>query len=287
MAAGAATVSLAPILVKAAAHWNVGPIPIAMWRCVFGGALLVVLAGALRQSLVVPRRLALLLVLAGAAFAVDLTVWHYSIFLAGAGMATILGNTQVFFTALLATVFFRERLTRRFLVAAVSALAGLTLLVGVGSHVEFSPDYMRGIGLGLVTGVAYGVFLTLLRSAALQGVQTSTLVRPAWFTVIAALFLVPPAVGGSEKILPEAWPGWAMLVLLALVAQVLGWWAISASVGRVKASIAGLVLMLQPVLATIWSALLFDETLTPLQTLGALVTLAAIYVGSMRRRATG
>jgi len=225
-------------------------------------------------------------VLAGVAFAVDLTVWHHSIFLAGAGMATILGNTQVFFTALLATVFFNERLTPRFLAAAVSALAGLILLVGVGSDVEFSADYLRGIAFGLATGVVYGVFLTLLRSAALHDGQRSTLVRPAWFTVFAALSLVVPALGGSGRVVPDGWPGWVLLALLALVAQVFGWWTISVSVGRVKASNVGLVLMIQPVLSTVWSALLFGETLAPLQILGALVTLAAIYAGSMRRRQT-
>ena len=41
--------------------------------------------------------------------------------------------------------------------------------------------------------------------------------------------------------------------------------------------------VLQPVLATVWSAILFGETLAPLQILGALVTLAAIYAGSVRR----
>lgn len=282
LAAGAALVSFAPILVKAAAAWNVGPLGIGLWRCAFGATLLVALARARRQSLAVGRRLALLLVAAGFAFAFDLTVWHHSIFLAGAGMATILGNTQVFFTALLATVFFRERLTRRFVAAAGSALAGLILLVGVGSDVEFSAGYLRGIGFGLATGVAYGVFLTLLRSAALRDPHVPTLVRPAWFAAFAALFLAGPAVGTGRAV-PDAWPGWIVLALLAVVAQVLGWWTISASVGRVEASTAGLTLLLQPVLATVWSALLLGEALAPLQVLGALVTLAAIYAGSVRR----
>jgi len=282
LAIGAATVSLAPILVKAVAQWNVGPIGIAFWRCAFGAALLAVLARARGHSLVVRGRLALLLVLAGVAFAADLTVWHHSIFLAGAGMATILGNTQVFFTALLATMFFRERLTPRFVAAAVSAVAGLILLVGVGSEVEFTPGYVRGIGFGLATGVVYGVFLTLLRAAALSDRHGWTLVRPTWFSAVAALSLVAPAVGTGRAV-PDAWPGWVVLLLLAVVAQVLGWWAISASVGRVEASVAGLTLMLQPVLATVWSALLFGEALAPLQILGALVTLGAIYSGSARR----
>jgi len=283
LASGAAGISLAPILVKGAAEWHVGANAIALWRCVIAGVMLAILTRLLGQGLAVPRRLALLLIAAGIAFAVDLLVWHQSIFLAGAGMATILGNTQVFFTALLATVFFGERLSLRFLVAAACALAGLILLVGVGSDVDFSPGYLHGIAFGLATGLAYGIFLTLLRSGALHRSPAPTLVRLTWISAFAALALVAPALGSEEALTPDGWPGWAALALLALIAQILGWWAITTSVSRVPASVAGLVLMLQPVLATLWSVLLFDERLLPLQILGALITLAAIYAGSVRR----
>ena len=39
LAIGAATISLAPILVKAASQWDVGPLVIALWRCAIGAAL--------------------------------------------------------------------------------------------------------------------------------------------------------------------------------------------------------------------------------------------------------
>ncbi len=283
LATGAAAVSLAPILVKFAAQWNVGPMAIGMWRCAFGGAVLATLIASRGHSLQVERRLMVVLACAGVAFAADLTVWHHSIFLAGAGLATILGNTQVFFTAVLATFLFHERLTFRFLLAAAAALVGLVLLVGIGSDVEFTAGYVRGIVLGLATGLLYAVFLTLVRVAALKGGNVSTLVRTAWFSIVAALALVPLVVRNPEGSVPDAWQGWIVLALLAVIAQVFGWWIISASVARVPSAIAGLVLMLQPVLATVWSAILFGESLAPLQVFGALITLAAIYFGSVSR----
>ena len=86
----------------------------------------------------------------------------------------------------------------------------------------------------------------------------------------------------QQPTLPPTLAVWALLLLLALVAQSLGWWAISKSLVHVRGSVAGLLLLLQPVLATVWSVLLFGENLEPLQVLGALVTLGAIYVGSTR-----
>ncbi|MEW5995163.1 MAG: EamA family transporter, partial [Candidatus Zixiibacteriota bacterium] len=60
------------------------------------------------------------------------------------------------------------------------------------------------------------------------------------------------------------------------------WWAIASSLPKINASRSGLALLLQPVLATVWGVLFFGEYLTPIQIAGALITLAAIYVGSVR-----
>lgn len=245
--------------------------------------MLVLAATAVRRKNIRVSRAAMgLLLLSGLAFAADLFVWHRSVVLAGAGMATILGNTQVFVTAVLSTIFFREPLTWRFLGTATAALAGVTLLVGVGSDVAFTPDYLAGVGYGLATGAVYGVFLILLRGAGRRSRGVSSLAPLAWFSVYAAVFLGGAIAVERQPVAPPSAAAWALLLLLALIAQSLGWWAISKSVVRMRGSVAGLILLLQPVLATVWSVLLFGEKLRPLQVLGALVTLGAIYVGSTR-----
>ena len=65
------------------------------------------------------RRLA---IIAGLFFAADLVAWHYAIQMVGAGLATVLGNTQVVFVAIAAWLFFGERLTARLIGALVIAL---------------------------------------------------------------------------------------------------------------------------------------------------------------------
>ena len=66
------------------------------------------------------RRLA---IIAGLFFAADLVAWHYAIQMVGAGLATVLGNTQVVFVAIAAWLFFGERLTARLVGGLVIALA--------------------------------------------------------------------------------------------------------------------------------------------------------------------
>ena len=81
------------------------------------------------------------------------------------------------------------------------------------------------------------------------------------------------------KSLPDTY-GLALLVGLALVGQVVGWWMISSSLPHVRGAISGLMLLIQPVGATIIGAIVFGESLRALQISGAIITLVCIYVGS-------
>jgi drug/metabolite transporter (DMT)-like permease len=282
LATGAALISFAPILVKAAGSHGLGPTAIGFWRCLLGATILVTAATLRRTSTKLPRRVMWPLVAAGTAFAADLFVWHRSIVLAGAGMATILGATQVFGTAVLSAVFFGERPRPSFVVAAVAAMAGVVMLVGVGSRVEFTADYLTGVAYGLATGMVYAVFLVCVRTAGRRSPGGSTMVRLAWLSMVASAGLgVALVFEGAVSVPPDA-TTWVYLVLLAVIAQSLGWWTISKSLVEIEGAIGGLVLLLQPVLATVWGVLLFGERLEPLQIIGAVVTLAAIRLGSLR-----
>jgi len=280
LAGGAGLISLAPILVKAVSQTGLGPTAIAMWRCALGALLLLGAAAVWRSPLRVPRSVMGLLFLAGVVFGLDLSVWHRSIVLVGAGMATILGATQVFVTAILSAVFFGERLTLRFMGSAAGGVIGVALLVGLGSEIEFTADYLKGVGYGLATGVAYGVFLILLLASARRSREGSNLIRLTWFSMYAAVFLMGVVSFEGAPAVPRGWLAWGLLLSLALIAQSFGWWVISNSLVRVKASVGALILLLQPVLATVWGAVLYREHLEPLQFLGALITLSSIYAGS-------
>jgi len=277
---GAGLISWAPIMVKALTLRGLGPTGVAFWRCALGVIVLWSVARLRSTPLRLPARVLGLTALAGLCFAADLSVWHRSILRVGAGMATILGNTQVFVTALLSWWCFGERPGARFTRAAICAMVGIVLLAGLGSDVEFSPGYLVGIGYGLATGVVYGLFLLCLRGAARTANPGSTLTRIAWISLFAAIALAPLLPFETAGKLPSGPGAWGLTLLLAVVAQSLGWWAISRAVAALRGAVAGLILLLQPVLATIYGWLLFDERLGALQILGAGITLVAIYAGS-------
>jgi drug/metabolite transporter (DMT)-like permease len=284
LSAGAVCISFAAIFVKLLGMEKMGPTAIAFWRTLFGAAILFSWAALRRDRLTLTASVTRWSALAGFIFFLDLFFWHRSILYAGAGMATILANTQVFGTALLSFLIFKERLTFKFFAAAVCAVAGVALLIGLGSEIEFSVRYLKGIAFGLLTGIVYANYIVTLKIAGQKEKKLSFLTLMAWTSLFSALFLGVAGLLEKDRFMPPDLFSVFILFALALVAQALGWWAIASSLPKIAASRSGLALLLQPVLATVWGVFFFHEYLTPLQIVGGLITLVAIYVGSVRNR---
>ena len=228
-------------------------------------------------------------VAAGLAFGIDLSVWHRSIEYAGTGMATILGNTQVFWSALVGVLFLKESLSPRFIGATVAAFVGVVLLAGLGSQVEFTPRYLLGIAFGLCTGVAYACYLLGLRKAERAKTNdtsalTASIRNLAWGCLFACVVLGGVAVAAGEPLVPTTVKAGVGVTILAIVPQVLGWLLIAGGLGRLTAARAGLLLLLQPALAALWGSLVFGEALQVLQVAGAALVLGAVYVGAQSRK---
>ena len=283
LAFGAVCVSFAAVFVKLVDPSALGPTAIGFWRAFSGAVILFGWATVSGKSLRMPPIVWRFALLAGFVFFLDLYFWHRSIIFSGAGMATILASTQVFVTALLGAVVFGERLSLKFFAAAASAVVGIALLVGVGSQVEFGSVYVAGIVFGLLTGLVYGIYLVIMKRIGHEKQRPHFLTVMAWTSLFTSCFLGGATALESSAFAPPDLYHWVVLVSLGLVAQALGWWAITSALPRLMTSRSSLGLLLQPVLTTVWGYLFFSEYLAPLQIVGAAVTLAAIYYGSVRR----
>ena len=290
VAVGAAVISVTALFVK----WiSLGPSAIGAYRCGFAAAALgvwVVVArgrspATVRASGGASRRAWLYAVAAGACYAGDLYVWHRSILLSGTGLATLLANTQVFWVALLSALLLGERLTWRLAVCAALALVGVVLLAIPG--LAASPLHLHGIGLGLATGVFYAGYYLCLRASQREPRRLS-LAANLWVTcAVAAALLFAAAVATGESI---PWPGardLGLLLLLGVGAHVGGWVAISRGMTAVPAATGSLLLLLQPVLATIWGVVVFAEPFGGYEVSGTLLSLGAIYAAMLTRAPAG
>jgi drug/metabolite transporter (DMT)-like permease len=275
--------SFSPIIVKLLGRNILGPTAIAFWRTFIGGMALVLIAKLERKSLhMAPAPMAWCL-FTGTFFALDLTLWHYSIIYVGSGMACLLGNTHVFATAVISWLVFKEKLTPRFLVAAPVGIGGLALLVGVFSEkVVFTPLYIRGFVFGFLTALMYSMYLVGIKKASDHKTRPAPAAIMAWICLTSAVFLAVGSFFENKPSLPPDLRAVSLLIILGVIGQALSWWGIVHSIKKIAIHHAALILLLQPVLAMIWGYLFFNEVLAASQIIGAMVTLTAIYVGSIR-----
>jgi len=282
MFAGAALISTTSIFVKLA---HVGPTVSAFYRMALGGGMLLVGLIALGQFRRVRVADMLWLIVPGVAFAVDLMLWHRSILYIGPGLATLLGNFQVFLMALAGYLFYRERLGWMFLAGVALAFVGLYLLVGLDwSHV--GGEYRLGVIFGIVTGVAYAVFMLATRHAQRSGhVQLAPAQLLCVSSLISAVVLsLSMLVEGDSFVLPDT-QAWASLLGLALFGQVFGWVLLTRAMPQLPASLIGLLLLLQPALSFVFDVILFARPTHFFDWLGVALSLAGIFIGSYRKAA--
>lgn len=281
LALGAALISFSPVLVNVA---HVGPTVSGFYRLLFGGLALALIVLVRRDRLWAGRRHLVLAVLAGVLLAVDLAVWHRSILLIGPGLATILGNFQVFFLAAYGVLVLHEHPSVRLKTAVPLAVLGLVLIFGL----EWSallPGYRLGLLLGVLTGLFYASYILTLRRAQTEPGAPNAMVTVALLCLVGSVFAAGAVeLEGESFRIPDAWT-WGVLIAYGLVPQVAGWVLISRALPQLEASRAGLVLLLQPALAFVWDLLLFRRPTTAVELLGAALTLCAIYLGATGRRA--
>ena len=187
-----------------------------------------------------PRRARLIAWTAGVFFAADLILWHNAIEQVGAGLATVLGNTQVVLVAVLAWAVLGERPPRAALASIPIVGVGVVLISGVLEEGAYGANPALGAVFGVLTGIAYSGFLLTLREAG------GDLRRPAGplfdATLASAIGCgLYGAVAGDLDLTPSlSATGW--LIVLALSSQVFGWLLITISLPRLPAALSSVML---------------------------------------------
>jgi drug/metabolite transporter (DMT)-like permease len=277
---GALTIAFSSVLVRLS---HASPSTAAIFRCAYAVPVLLLLAWRedrrLGSRAWADRRWALA---AGVAFAADLLLWHHSIGDIGAGLATVLANFQVVLVPLAAWAVLSERPGARVLIALPVALLGVILISGALEHGAYGRDPARGTLFGVGAGIAYAVFLLLLRRGGTDVRRPAGPLLDAT-AVATVLCVIAGVIIGDARLVPS-WPSAGWLIVLALTSQVLGWLLITTSLPRLPAAHTSLLLMIQPVGSVVLAAAILSESPSPLQLLGVVVVLAALVIATYRAK---
>lgn len=273
----ATLIAFTPILVRFS---EVGPLSTAFWRLFF--ALPGLALWAYLERRYVPKTTALALpstpwlVLAGAGFcfAADLATFHTAIMHTTAGNATFFANTTPVIVGFFAWLVLKKPLSRDFLLGVALAVIGGALLSGgapaTGAHTYF------GDILGVVAAFWYAAYILLIGKAR-EGMPTGAVMLIT--NTVAAVFALPMAlVSGEVFFPPPSLTAWGVLVVFGLVVQLGGQGLLAFALGRVDATLASVVILLQPVLAALLGWILFQEAMAALQLAGGAAILVGIWL---------
>ena len=209
---------------------------------------------------------------ASLAFTTDLTLWHFSMDITSVSNATIIVNSAPIFVAILSFIFFKERLTKGFL------LSFLVTYIGIVGLIYFSNNYVNGKLLGdilcLIAAFFYGIYLLVIAKLG----KENSLNIIFYTTFFCCLFSIIPMMIEGGNLIPLSSFEWLNLILMAFLCQFGGQYFITHAIGKISASGASIGLLMQPLTATILAAIIFSEILSSLQIVFALISLFGIYL---------
>jgi DME family drug/metabolite transporter len=177
------------------------------------------------------------------------------------------------FVVIISAIVLRDRMTTRTVVALTGALIGTALIVG-WRDTGGSSTRDTILGVALATGCAVGVALHVFASRMIAGRQHALVPFAIGFPA-GTLAFAPLALGRGFS-LDLNLPAWTMLIYLAVGPSAIAYWMYQHGLQEVSATDASIVTLLEPLIAAVLAAWLFDERLGVLGWIGAALLIAAI-----------
>nr|WSY56529.1 DMT family transporter [Streptomyces sp. NBC_00886] len=257
---------------------DLGPLALSFWRCAAGFVLLLVVhlsrRPRIRPTVSEPfRRKILRSVTTGLGLAVFQTAYFAAVAATGLAVATVvtLGAGPVL-VALGARLTLGERLGAGGTVAVGGALAGLAVL-SLGPAATVRPS---GVLLALVSAVGGSAMTLLTRRWGRNGGTDASATAVRTFAV-TSLCLLPFAL--AEGLVPHTVRPGLVLWLLGYIATVptaLAYALYFAAAAVVRSATVSVIMLLEPVSATVLAVVLLGERLTPTTLAGTLLMLSSV-----------
>jgi drug/metabolite transporter (DMT)-like permease len=272
---GAAEMSVA-MLMSGTIGWLVvssqqSPFNVVFFRCVFGGATLLLVCaalGLLRRRLFSWRMLGLA-ALGGAAIVINWVLLFAAYSRASISMATAVYNTQPFMLVALGALVFHERITASTVAWLLVAFVGLVFVVRVEPAVLAVPgQYLEGIAYAVGAAAMYAVSSIITKH--LKGTPPHLI---ALIQVGLGVLMLAPFV--RLDALPTTGAHWLELVTLGVVNTGIMYVLLYGAIQKLPTAMTGALSFIYPVVAIIVDRVAFGQKLAWVQVLGAVLILLA------------
>ena len=253
-----------------------GALQVASLRCAFAAAALALLVRETRRR--VTGRVALV----AAAYTLQSLLFATSNKFTPAASAIFLQSTSPLYVLLLSPLLLGEKARARDAVFLAALAAGMAMFfVGRESPRDTATDPLLGNLLAVGSGVGWALTILGLRWLGRTGEGGPADAIQATFlgNVLAAVVVLPWALplpsGGARD--------WALVAFLGVVQIALAYMCLTRAARGVPAVELSLLLLLEPVLSSVWAWWVLGETLGPWSIAGAATILAATAVDAVTR----
>jgi len=212
-------------------------------------------------------------VLGGMCMAGTFSLWNTSLFYTNVASAAMIGNISPLWVSIAAWWLLREHLHPQFWIGLLTLFSGIALIMG--GNFFLHPRLGVGDLMAVGSSFFYAAYILITqwgrkRLDSLSLVWINGASACLWMLLVIILFK-QPLVGFPQQT-------WRVFISAAIITQIIGYMAISYSLGNLPASVVSPSLNLQPVVTIILAISLLNETPSALQVIGSLLTLGGVYI---------
>ncbi len=178
-----------------------------------------------------------------------------------------------------AAVILKEKITGQKLLGIFLGLAGAVFVISYGQSVDFQIAHVKGDLLILANATSYGLYLVLVKSL-MKRYQPVTILK--WIFSIGFLLVLPFGFGQLRGVTWESFPMsiWGAIAYVLIVVSCFSYLLNAFALKTVRASVAGIYIFLQPIMATVVALLAGRDTLSTAKIFAATLIFVGVYLVS-------
>jgi len=203
-----------------------------------------------------------------------------------AGLASLLLQSQAFFTLFIAVLWLGERLQWNHVVGLILSVCGMTI---IGLQQEGTMT-LTGFGLILIAAACWGIGNIIMRQATVGVPNFSILSLVVWSGAVAILplMMLSLAIEGYDAWLTAfhsaTWTTVSSVIYLAFFATLVGYGLWGKLLYRYPAAVVSPLALMVPLIGMSSSAMFLGESLSLSQALGALLVMLGLAIHVFGRR---
>lgn len=213
---------------------------------------------------------------AGICLALHFATWITSLAFTSVAASVSLVTTNPLWVALLLWWFLGQKVTQRTIIGIAIAISGSVLIAFAGGDTNFGTNPLLGAILALMGSWFASGYLLLGTIAQQKGISTREYIGMAYLT--AALCLLPLPLIFQSNYFGHPVMVYVYLSLMAIISQLIGHTSLNWSLKHLSPTTVSLVILLEPLISSIFAWWLFQEIPPPMVIVGAFIVLISVAI---------